>query len=146
MSFVKNRLVGLDSSRRMHDQFRSALPDDFIDNVISLCGSEGEAWLDALPGIIKQLEKKWAIKAGKNAPDRKSHARLLDEHHETILKWIEEGLTGLRIHEELEVKVQPPKASQYNAQRNRTRLAVVSWVMADHFLLRKQSIQLRMKK
>jgi transposase len=42
-----------------------------------------------------------AIKEGKEAPARKPHVRLLDEHQEKILKWIEEGLSGLRIHEEL---------------------------------------------
>lgn len=45
-----------------------------------------------------------AIKLGKNAPDRKPHVRLLDDYHEMILKWLEEGLSGLRIHEELEAK------------------------------------------
>ena len=42
-----------------------------------------------------------AIKEGKEAPDKKPHPKILDTHKEQIIKWIEEGLTALRMHEEL---------------------------------------------
>ena len=42
-----------------------------------------------------------AIKEGKDAPDKKPHPKILDAHKEQIIKWIEEGLTALRMHEEL---------------------------------------------
>lgn len=44
------------------------------------------------------------IKSGKSAPQKKSHARILDQHHDLVLPWIEQGLSGLRIHQELEAK------------------------------------------
>lgn len=42
-----------------------------------------------------------AIKAGKEIPDKKPYPKILDSHKEQIIKWIEEGLTAFRIHEEL---------------------------------------------
>lgn len=41
------------------------------------------------------------IESGKEYSERKPHPRLLDKHNELILKWIEEGLSGVRINEEL---------------------------------------------
>ncbi len=32
------------------------------------------------------------------------HPKILNPYHEDILKWIEEGLTGVRIHEKIEQK------------------------------------------
>src|SRR6476646_3014802 len=42
-----------------------------------------------------------AIKAGKKAPQKKVHPRLLDTHHERMLQLIEQNLSALRIREEL---------------------------------------------
>ena len=42
-----------------------------------------------------------ALKEGKTLPDKKPHPRILDPHKEQIVKWIEEGLTAVRMHEEL---------------------------------------------
>lgn len=42
-----------------------------------------------------------AIQAGQPAPFRKPHPRLLDPHKVSILAWIEQGLSALRIQEEL---------------------------------------------
>jgi len=47
--------------------------------------------------IIKNYEE------GKFMPNKKPHPRFLDPYKEQIIKWIEEGLTGVRIHEELEI-------------------------------------------
>ena len=42
-----------------------------------------------------------ALNEGKEAPDKKPHPKIFDIHKEQIIKWIEEGLTALRMHEEL---------------------------------------------
>lgn len=42
-----------------------------------------------------------AIKAGKAAPEKKPHPRILDKHKEQIVKWLEEGFTAFRMYEEL---------------------------------------------
>lgn len=42
-----------------------------------------------------------AIKTGKKAPEKKPHTRILNSHHEKIMKWLEENLSALRIKEEL---------------------------------------------
>jgi transposase len=42
-----------------------------------------------------------AVKAGKSGPDRKPYPRLLEAHHAQINLWMEQGLTGVRIHQEL---------------------------------------------
>lgn len=47
--------------------------------------------------IIKELEK------GNKYPQKKPHSRLLDPHKEKIVGFIEQGLSGVRIHEELAV-------------------------------------------
>lgn len=46
--------------------------------------------------VIKNYEK------GKPMPEKKPHPRLLDPYKEQIVQWLEEGLTIVRIHEELE--------------------------------------------
>jgi len=40
-------------------------------------------------------------KEGKPMPEKKPHPKLLDSCKEEIIKWLEEGLTGVRIHEKL---------------------------------------------
>jgi transposase len=42
-----------------------------------------------------------AIKEGKEAPDKKPHPKILDNHKDQIIKWISEDFTSLRMHEEL---------------------------------------------
>lgn len=42
-----------------------------------------------------------AIESGKEAPQQKPHPRLLDAHQERIMEWLESGLSGLRIHQNL---------------------------------------------
>jgi len=44
---------------------------------------------------IRQIEE------GKEYPKKKPHPRVLDPHKEQIAKWIDEKLTGVRMHEEL---------------------------------------------
>ena len=44
---------------------------------------------------IRQIEER------KEYPKKKPHPRVLDPHKEQIVKWIEEKLTGVRMHEEL---------------------------------------------
>ena len=46
--------------------------------------------------VIKQIEE------GKEYPKKKPHPRVLDSYKEQIIKWMEEKLTGVRIHEELQ--------------------------------------------
>ena len=46
----------------MHKEFRSTLPNKFVENTIALCGERGETWLDSLPETISALEKQWSIK------------------------------------------------------------------------------------
>jgi transposase len=48
-----------------------------------------------------------AIKSGQETPVKKPHPRVLDKHKEKIMEWIEEGLTGVRIREELIRSGQP---------------------------------------
>ena len=43
-----------------------------------------------------------AIEEGKEYPSKKPHPRVLDPYKEQIIKWMEEELTGVRIHEELQ--------------------------------------------
>lgn len=43
-----------------------------------------------------------AIEEGKEYPKKKPHPRVLDLYKEQIIKWMEEDLTGVRIHEELQ--------------------------------------------
>lgn len=45
--------------------------------------------------VIKALER------GKSLPDKKAHPCLLEPHHAQLLEWIEEGLTAVRMQEEL---------------------------------------------
>ncbi|MFH1645899.1 MAG: IS21 family transposase [Candidatus Omnitrophota bacterium] len=42
------------------------------------------------------------IESGKDWPTKKPHPRILDKHKETILRLIEQGLSGIRIFEELQ--------------------------------------------
>ena len=42
------------------------------------------------------------IEQNKEYPSKKPHPRVLDPYKEQIIKWIEEGLTGVRMHEELQ--------------------------------------------
>jgi transposase len=41
------------------------------------------------------------MKAGKLAPQKKPHPRLLEAHHEKIMQWLEQNLSALRIREAL---------------------------------------------
>jgi len=42
-----------------------------------------------------------AIQSGKSAPEKKPHPCILDQYHEQLLEWIEQGLTAVRMQEEL---------------------------------------------
>jgi Streptomycin 6-kinase len=50
----------------MDKEFRAALPQQFVENTVALCGEKGEAWLDDLPNTIAALEAGWSIKAGRH--------------------------------------------------------------------------------
>jgi len=43
-----------------------------------------------------------AIEEDKEYPKKKPHPRVLDPYKEQIIKWMEEDLTGVRIHEEIQ--------------------------------------------
>ena len=43
-----------------------------------------------------------AVEEAKEYPKKKPHPRVLDLYQEEIIKWMEEDLTGVRIHEELQ--------------------------------------------
>ena len=45
----------------MPKEFRTTLPQKFVENTIALCGAKGEKWLDALPATIAELEASWSI-------------------------------------------------------------------------------------
>ena len=47
---------------------------------------------------IKEIEQE------KEYQPKKPHPRILDPYHEQILKWIEEDLSGVRIHEKIQQK------------------------------------------
>jgi len=47
---------------------------------------------------IKEIEQE------KEYQPKKPHPRILDSYHEQILKWVEEDLTGVRIHEKIQQK------------------------------------------
>ncbi len=42
------------------------------------------------------------IEAGKEYPEKKPHPRILDSHKEQIMKWLEDNLSGVRIHEKMQ--------------------------------------------
>ncbi len=42
------------------------------------------------------------IEAGKEYPKKKPHPRILDSHKEQIMKWLEDNLSGVRIHEKMQ--------------------------------------------
>ena len=44
------------------------------------------------------------IEAGKEYPKKKPHPRILDFHKEQILEWLEDNLSGVRIHEKMQEK------------------------------------------
>ncbi len=47
-------------------------------------------------GVIKAIEE------GKEYSSKKPHPRFLDPYQEKIIQWMEEGLTGVRMYEELQ--------------------------------------------
>ena len=42
-----------------------------------------------------------AIESGEDAPKKKPHPRILDDHQEQLIEWIEAGLSAVRMHEKL---------------------------------------------
>jgi len=49
--------------------------------------------------VAKKIKE---IEAGKEYPKKKPHPRILDSHKEQIMKWLEEDLSGIRIHEKMQ--------------------------------------------
>ena len=47
----------------MNANFIIELPEKFTRNTLNLCGESGEAWLNDLPRIIRELESVWSLKA-----------------------------------------------------------------------------------
>jgi len=43
-----------------------------------------------------------AIEEGREYPSKKPHPRVLDPYQERIIQWMQEGLTAVRMHEELQ--------------------------------------------
>ena len=66
-------------------------------NKTEIARSTGHDW-KTVAKVIK------SISVGKESPTKKSHPRILDPYKEEILEWLEQGLTGVRIFEELKVK------------------------------------------
>ncbi len=65
-----------------------------------------------------------AIEEDKEYPKKKPHPRVLDPYKEQIIKWMEEDLTGVRIHEELQemgVKVGYSTVKDYLAKIKKKR-------------------------
>jgi len=51
--------------------------------------------------VAKRIKE---IEAGKEYPKKKPHPRILDLHKEQILEWLEDNLSGVRIHEKMQEK------------------------------------------
>jgi transposase len=49
--------------------------------------------------VAKRIKE---IEAGKEYPKKKPHPRILDSHKEQIMKWLEDNLSGVRIHEKMQ--------------------------------------------
>ena len=49
--------------------------------------------------VAKRIKE---IEEGKEYPKKKPHPRILDYHKEQILEWLEENLSGVRIHEKMQ--------------------------------------------
>lgn len=49
----------------MSAQFKNSLPNDLVRHVTEMCGARGEAWFDALPGALRELEGHWNIRVGR---------------------------------------------------------------------------------
>jgi streptomycin 6-kinase len=45
------------------------IPQAMVRNVPSMVGSEGQAWLDQLPGLLRELSKRWGISIDAPFPD-----------------------------------------------------------------------------
>lgn len=41
------------------------LPDEFVRNILRVCGKAGSVWLDDLPVTVKRLEREWRIVVGR---------------------------------------------------------------------------------
>ena len=49
--------------------------------------------------VAKKIKE---IEAGKEYPKKKPHPRILDSHEEQIMKWLEDNLSGVRVHEKMQ--------------------------------------------
>jgi len=49
--------------------------------------------------IAKKIKE---IEGGKEYPTKKPHPRILDPYQEQIMEWLEEDLSGVRIHEKIQ--------------------------------------------
>ena len=49
--------------------------------------------------VAKRIKE---IEAGKEYPKKKSHPRILDSQKEEILEWLEDNLSGVRMHEKMQ--------------------------------------------
>lgn len=45
----------------MTNSFKESLPQELVTHITAQCGKPGEEWFDALPAIIKALEKRWDV-------------------------------------------------------------------------------------
>ena len=48
--------------------------------------------------VAKRIKE---IEEGKKYPKKKPHPRILDSYQEQIMKWLEDNLSGVRIHEKM---------------------------------------------
>ena len=49
----------------MNENFITQLPIKFTRNTLDLCGALGEQWLNRLPQIVEEIEKRWSLKTEK---------------------------------------------------------------------------------
>jgi len=49
--------------------------------------------------VAKRIKE---IEAGKEYPTKKPHPRILDPYQERIIKWLEDNLSGVRMHEKMQ--------------------------------------------
>jgi streptomycin 6-kinase len=45
------------------------LPRKFVENVVGVCGTRGRDWINMLPVLVAQYEKRWSFRAGPHFPN-----------------------------------------------------------------------------
>lgn len=53
----------------MTTAFRDTLPTELVTHVTAICGPRGEAWLERLPRLVREIEDKWSVTVHDAFPD-----------------------------------------------------------------------------